>query len=87
MSTAFKLVIVCLAAFVFGFSAIMTNVLAIYNVGQILAGGWTLANFGGLVILIPAAFCMDVILWYIATELSSAYGLDLNSRPRHRAFV
>lgn len=80
MSLAFKLATVSLVAFVFGFSAVATNVLALYKAGQILTGNWALSNFGALLLLIPTAVGMNAVLWYLITELSSVY--EFGARPR-----
>lgn len=71
MFLSVKFAIFCVCAFLFGFTVVITNVLTVYKFGQILLGDWALANFGLLAALLPFTFGMDIVLWYIATELYS----------------
>ena len=80
MFVTLKLAILCVCAFLFGFTVVMTNVLTVYKFGQILLGNWALMNFGMLAALVPFTFAMDTVLWYLITELSSVY--EFGARPR-----
>lgn len=83
MFVTIKFAVLCLVSLVFGFTVVMTNAWTVYTIVLLSFGVWTLNNFLLLIVLTPATFLMDVVLWYILTELSSVFGFG--QRPRRLA--
>ncbi len=83
MFLTMKLAILCLVSFVFGFTVVMANVATAYFIALLCIGLWTFNNIFTLIFLIPSTFGLNLVLWYIITELASVSGFG--QRPRYAA--
>lgn len=80
MFLTIKLAILCLVSFVFGFTVVMANVTTAYFIVLLCMGLWNFNNVFTLIVLIPSTFGLNLVLWYIVTELASVF--RFGQRPR-----